>query len=114
VSLITLKSLSDALTSILSSPSPESVVAVGSGYLRADQLFKALALQQNRTQILVGLPISPRVIGAGMTSSVPLLAWTSRFASSRVVEAEAGVAAPTIETLVEELVGEITPIRSVR
>jgi len=104
LSLITLRTLASALDSILANPTPHPVIAVGSGYVRADLLFGALAREQGRELRLMGLPVPRRVVQAGMTSRVPLLAWISRFTSSRVVAAEAGVAAPTINELAADLV----------
>jgi len=102
--LITLNGLTRALDSVLKESPPHPVLAVGSGYVRADLLFEALARKQGRRLHLIGLPIPRRIIRAGMTSQLPLLAWTSRFASSRAVAAEVGPEGPTIEDLVGDLV----------
>ena len=104
ISVITLGNLVDSLIAILAAPPPKPVLAIGSGYLRADHFFDALARQQGRRQILIGLRVPKFVMKAGMNSAIPLLAWTSRFSSSRAVEAEAGVAISTVDVLVADLV----------
>jgi nucleoside-diphosphate-sugar epimerase len=104
LSLVTVKVLTSAIISVLSSPVTEPVIAVGSGYVRADLLFQALAREQGRELHIVGLPLPSRAAQIGMTSRVPLLAWISRFASSRAVAAEAGVPAPTVDELAADLV----------
>ena len=104
LSLVTVKVLTSAIISVLSSPVTEPVIAVGSGYVRADLLFQALAREQGRELHLVGLPLPSRAVQIGMTSRVPLLAWISRFVSSRAVAAEAGVPAPTINEIAADLV----------
>jgi glycosyltransferase involved in cell wall biosynthesis/nucleoside-diphosphate-sugar epimerase len=106
VSLISLRTLTDAITSIVSVREIPPVVAVGSGYVRADELFQALARQQGRRLRLVGLPLPAFIARLGAKSTIPLLAWTARFASSRVVEMEAGVPPPTIDELTHSLVGQ--------
>jgi glycosyltransferase involved in cell wall biosynthesis/nucleoside-diphosphate-sugar epimerase len=106
VSLISLRTLTDAITSIVSVREIPPVVAVGSGYVRADELFQALARQQGRRLRLVGLPLPAFIARLGAKSTIPLLAWTARFASSRVVEMEAGVPSPTIDELTHSLVGQ--------
>jgi len=106
VSLISLRTLADAITSIVSVREIPPVVAVGSGYVRADELFQALARQQGRRLRLVGLPLPAFIARLGAKSTIPLLAWTARFASSRVVEMEAGVPPPTIDELTHSLVGQ--------
>ena len=106
VSLISLRTLADAITSIVSVRELPPVIAVGSGYVRADELFQALARQQGRRLRLVGLPLPGFIARVGAKSTIPLLAWTARFASSRVVEMEAGVPAPTIDELTHSLVGQ--------
>jgi len=106
VSLISLRILTDAITSIVSVREIPPVVAVGSGYVRADELFQALARQQGRRLRLVGLPLPAFIARLGAKSTIPLLAWTARFASSRVVEMEAGVPPPTIDELTHSLVGQ--------
>jgi len=106
VSLISLRTLADAITSIVSVRELPPVIAVGSGYVRADELFQALARQQGRRLRLVGLPLPAFIARLGAKSTIPLLAWTARFASSRVVEMEAGVPPPTIDELTHSLVGQ--------
>ena len=106
VSLISLRTLTDAITSIVSVRELPPVIAVGSGYVRADELFQALARQQGRRLRLVGLPLPGFIARLGAKSTIPLLAWTARFASSRVVEMEAGVPPPTIDELTHSLVGQ--------
>jgi nucleoside-diphosphate-sugar epimerase len=106
VSLISLRTLTDAITSIVSVREIPPVVAVGSGYVRADELFQALARQQGRRLRLVGLPLPAFIARLGAKSTIPLLAWTARFSSSRVVEMEAGVPPPTIDDLTHSLVGQ--------
>ena len=104
LSLITLRTLASALDSILANPTPHPVIAVGSGYVRADLLFGALAREQGRELHLMGLPLPRWIAQTGMKSRVPLFAWISRFASSRVVAAEAEVPAPTINEIAADLV----------
>jgi len=104
LSLVTVKTLTSAIISVLSSPVTEPVIAVGSGYVRADLLFQALAREQGRELHLMGLPLPRWIAQIGMKSRVPLFAWISRFASSRVVAAEAEVPAPTINEIAAELV----------
>jgi len=106
VSLISLRTLADAITSILSVRELPPVIAVGSGYVRADELFEAIAQQQGRRLRLLGLPLPDFIARVGAKSTIPLLAWTARFASSRVVEMEAGVPAPTMDELTRALVGQ--------
>ena len=105
VSLISLQTLTDAIRSIISATELPSILAVGSGYVRADELFQALARQQGRRLRLVGLPLPGFVARVGARSTFPLLAWTARFSSSRVVEMEAGVSPPTIDELTLAVVG---------
>jgi len=71
--------------------------------VRADLLFQALAREQGRELHLMGLPLPRWIAQTGMKSRVPLFAWISRFASSRVVAAEAEVPAPTINEIAAEL-----------
>lgn len=104
VSLLTLGTLTKALEGIISGSKLPSVIAVGSGYVRADDFFHALAQGQSRALRLIGVPLPRFVTRAGAKSPIPLFAWISRFASSRVVEMEAETLVPATDDLAAELV----------
>ncbi len=107
ISVLTLGTLTNALRAVISVPQLAPVVAVGSGYVRADVFFHALARCQGRELRIIGVPLPRFLTRAGVRSEFPLFAWISRFASSRAVEMEAGIAVPSVDDLAAELVNSV-------
>lgn len=103
--VVTLRSVVEAVRALTEADRAPSVVSVGAGYVRADELFAELAALQQRATTVLWVPIPMAVARLGMRAPIPILRWLSRFSSSREVNMEAGVESESTREIAAYLVG---------